>query len=516
MASDNTNRIAKNTAYLYIRQGIGLIISFLTVGVTLDVLGETDYGINSLVAGAVSMFTFLTGAMAIGNERFYAFYLGKGDFVKLRRIFQGTLTLYIIISIVLFILGETFGLWLLNNKLVIPPERHYAANVLFQLGLINLCISLMLPPFTALITAHEDMKFFAKMSLWDAIARLGTIALLYFAPFDKLIAVGAIGLVISLIGQSIYYSYCYKHYPECHAKPVYEKPILRELVGFNFWNLCGNFAWMIKNQGTAFLLNMFFGPIVNAAQSIATGVRGMSSMFAGSFMAAMVPQITKNYANNNYDHMFKLAFSGAKIVFMLMAIIVIPAIFNIEFALNLWLPSIPKYAVPFCQIILIEVLFEQTSGFLATINQATGKIKKYQLLIGFYGCLNLPIAYIALRLGATAEYVFVISLILQLFVIGVRVVFLKRIDPSSQNRCLKNLILPCLASGMVSTLLCYFIPSSDNFIIQVILILLEVIIVACTIFIVALNQEEKKLSLNYISKFFSKITKRTTQTQISL
>ncbi len=516
MASENTNRIAKNTAYLYIRQGIGIIISFLTVGVTLDVLGETDYGINSLVAGAVSMFTFLTGAMAIGNERFYAFYLGKGDFTKLRRIFQGTLMLYIILAGILFILGETFGLWFLNNKLVIPPNRLHAANVLFQLGLINMCISLILPPFTALITAHEDMKFFAKMSLWDAVARLGTIALLYFAPFDKLIAVGVIGLVISIIGQLIYYSFCFRHYPECHTKPVYEKPILKELVGFNFWNLCGNFAWMIKNQGTAFLLNIFFGPIVNAAQSIATGVRGMSSMFAGSFMSAIVPQITKNYAINNYDHMFKLAFSGAKIVFMLMAIIVIPAIFNIEFALNIWLPTIPKYAIPFCQIILIEVLFEQTSGFLSTINQATGKIKKYQLLIGFYGCLNLPIAYIALRLGSTAEFVFVISLILQLFVIGVRVVFLKRIDPSSQMKCIKSLIIPCLMSGLVAAFLCFLIPSSENFIIQVLLIMLEVIIVAITIFVVAFNQEEKKLCLSYISKFFAKITKKTTETQISL
>lgn len=516
MASESTNKIAKNTVYLYIRQGIGIIISFLTVGVTLDVLGETDYGINSLVAGAVSMFTFLTGAMAIGNERFYAYYLGKGDFTKLRRIFQGTLTLYIIISIILFILGETFGLWLLNNQLVIPPNRIHAANILFQLGLINLCLSLMMPPFTALITAHEDMKFFAKMSLWDATARLGTIALLYFAPIDKLIATGIIGLGISLIGQFINFSFCYKNYPECHAKPMYEKSILKELVGFNFWNLCGNFAWMIKNQGTAFLLNMFFGPIVNAAQSISMGVRGMSSMFAGSFMAAMVPQITKNYANNNYDHMFKLAFSGAKIVFMLMAIIVIPAIFNIEFALNLWLPSIPKYAIPFCQIILIEVLFEQTSGFLATINQATGKIKKYQLLIGFYGCLNLPVAYIALKLGSSAEYVFVISLILQLFVIGVRVVFLKRIDPSSQMRCLKKLIFPCLISGLIAALLCYFIPSNDKFIIQLLMIFLEVIIVAVTIFIVAFNQEEKKLCFNYILKFLSKLTKRSTETQISL
>lgn len=516
MASESTNRIAKNTIYLYVRQGISIIISFLTVGVTLDVLGETDYGINSLVAGAVSMFTFLTGAMAIGNERFYAFYLGKGDFPKLRKIFQGTLMLYIALAILLFILGETIGLWFLNNKLVIPEERLYAANVLYQLGLVNMCISLMLPPFTALITAHEDMVFFAKMSLWDATARLGTIALLYLAPFDKLIAVGIIGLTISFIGQIIYFRFCYRHYPECHAKPIYEKPILKELVGFNFWNLCGNFAWMIKNQGTAFLLNIFFGPIINAAQSIATGVRGMSSMFAGSFMSAMVPQITKNYANSNYDHMFKLAFSGAKIIFLLMAVIVIPAIFNIEFALNIWLPSIPKYAVPFCQIILIEVLFEQTSTFLATINQATGEIKKYQLLIGFYGCLNLPIAYIALKLGSSAEYVFIISLILQLFVIGVRVVFLKRIDPSAQMKCIKRLIIPCLASGSIAAFLCYIIPTSDNFILQVLLILLEVIIVALTIFVVGFNQEEKQLCISYVYKFMARINNKSKETQISL
>ena len=496
----STLRIAKNTAYLYMRQGIGIIISFLTVGVTLDVLGETDYGINSVVAGAVSMFTFLTGAMAIGNERFYAFYLGKGDFEKLKRIFKGTLALYVALSIIFFILGETVGIWFLNNKLVIPEHRLYAANWLYQLGLVNLCISMIQPPFTALITAHEDMGFFAKMSLWDATARLATIALLYFAPFDKLIAVGIIGLCISLIGQTIYYIYCFRHYPECHAKPRYEKPIMKELVGFNVWNLCGNFAWMIKNQGTAFILNIFFGPIVNAAQSIATGVRGMSATFAGGFVSAMVPQITKSYANNDHSHMFRLAFSGAKLVFLLMTIIVIPAIFNIEFALNLWLPSIPQYAIIFCQLMLVEVLLEQTSSFLATINQATGKIKAYQLWIGFYGCLNLPIAYFALRYGAGAECVFIISLLLQFCVIGVRVVFLKRIDKSACISCLKKLFIPCIIAGCVAACICFLMPKSENFALQLGLIIVQVALVAITIFYIAFDKGERLLCISYINR----------------
>lgn len=505
MASESTNRIAKNTIYLYIRQFISIVITLATVGITLDVLGEVDYGINNVVAGVVTMFTFLTGAMAIGNERFYAYYLGLGDMVKLKRIVAGTFGIYVTLSVIFFVLGETVGLWMLNYKLVIPPERMFAANWLFQLSLLILCIGMIMPPFTALIGAHEDMGFLAKMSIWDASAKLLSLFFLVMLPFDKLIALGCITLTIFLIGQFIYFFYCYKKYTVCHTWPKFEKPIIKELLGFNVWNLCGNFAWMIKNQGTAFLLNVFFGPVVNAAQGIATGLRGHSMVLAGSFQAAMTPQITKNYASGNHDHMFSLAFGGIKIEFMLMGVVVIPAFFNIELILNLWLSKVPQHTVVFCQLMLLEVLFEATSTFLATIQQATGRIKKYQLLIGLYGCLNLPISYVALKLGAVPEWVFAISLVMQFFVIGVRVGFLNRVRAGAMRECFRKVIFPCLTAFVVIFALCFMIPKVNNLVASAVFILLEIAIVVVAIYLIAFNKAERELTKNYVNVALTKI-----------
>lgn len=505
MASQSTNRIAKNTIYLYIRQFISIVISLATVGITLDVLGEVDYGINNVVAGVVTMFTFLTGAMAIGNERFYAYYLGLGDMDKLKRIFAGTFGIYVVLAVIFFLLGETVGLWMLNYKLVIPTERMFAANCLYQLTLFNLCTGMILPPFTALIGAHEDMDFIAKMSIWDSSTRLISLFLLVILPFDKLITLGCVSLSISLIGQFIYFFFCYKKYTVSHTKPKFEKPIIKELLGFNVWNLSGNFAWMIKNQGTTFLLNMFFGPVVNAAQGIASGMRGQSQILAGSFQAAMTPQITKNYASGNHDHMFNLAFGGMKIVFMLMGMVVIPAFFNIELILNLWLPEVPGHTVVFCQLMLLEVLFEATSTFLATIQQATGRIKKYQLLIGLYGCLNLPISYIALKLDAEPEWVFAISLVMQFFVISVRVGFLNRVRAGAMRECFKRVIFPCLVSFVVIFAVCFMIPKVNNLVASAVFILLEIAIVVVAIYLIAFNKAERDLTRNYVNVALTKM-----------
>lgn len=506
MASESSNRVAKNTLYLYLRQAISLVITFATVGITLDILGETDYGINNIVAGAVSMFTFLIGAMAVGNQRFYSFYIGKKDFKRLKEIVGGILGIYILLSLILFILGETIGLWFLNNKLVIPPERMSAANWLYQFGLISLCLGMLSPPYIALITAHENMGFYAKISIWDAIARLITLFLLVVLPFDKLIALGCVNLSIGIITQSIYFIYVYRHYPESHTVPNYSKNVIKELLGFNVWNLCGNFAWMIKNQGTGFILNMFFGPVVNAAQGIATGVRGMSSIFTSSFQSAMVPQVTKSYASNEKEHMFKIAFSGSKMVFLLMAVVVIPALFNIELVLNLWLPKVPDHTVVFCQIMLIEVLLEQTSSLLATIQQATGKIRSYQLLIGFYGCLNLPAAYVALKCGCSPEWVFVISLFLQLFVIGVRIGYLKRVDTSAKKIYLKKVAIPCIISGLFAASICFIVPQPGNIFLRGLIILFQIIVTVGCVITIAFNREERNLCINYLGSFAKKIT----------
>ena len=504
MASAETNRIAKNTVYLYIRQGVSMLISFFTVSVTLKVLGVTDYGINSVVAGAVTMFNFLTGAMGVGNQRFFSFYLGNGDYAKLKRIFGGTLTIYLILIVVFLILGESIGLWFVKEKLVIPSHRLDAAIWLYQLGLAGLCVNLLLPPYLGLITAHEDMGIYAKMTIWESIARLVTLYLLVILPFDKLIVYGSIGFCITIITETIYIIYCRRKYPECHTTPIWDKAILKELVGFNFWNLFGNFGWMIKNQGTAFVLNLFLGPAVNAAHQIASSVRTYSGIFSNGFTTALNPQITKSYASGNYEHMFKISFSGAKLTYMLLGMVIIPAIFNIGLVLDLWLPEVPEYAVVFCQILLVETLIDQVGYLFNTITQATGKVKTFQLLIGMFGFLNLPVSFIALKLGASPEWVFIISVFFQICVNAVRIGFIRKVDKNAIKRCFTQCLLPCFYAAAAAFAFCWILPQSGKITIAVPIILLEILAVLFFGYFIALNSEEKAMAMEYISKFKNK------------
>lgn len=505
MITQSNTRLIKNTLYLYIRQAISMLISFFTVGVTLDILGIEDYGINSVVSGAVSMFSFLTGAMAIGNQRFYSFYLGTGEYTKLRQIVGCTFTVYIGLIIVLLILCESIGLWMLNNYLVIPPHRLHAANIIFQIGLISMAFGLMQAPLVGLITAHEDMSVYAKMTIVDSILRLAYLYLLVKIPYDKLIVYSTLALGVSVLVTTIYLGYCLKHYKESHTWPLFNKEILKELLGFNVWNLCGNFAWMLKNQGTAFILNIFFGPTVNAAQNIATTVRGVSSTFAGGVSSAVRPQITKSYAVGNHDHMFKLTFGGAKIMYILMAIVVIPAILNIPLILDLWLPKVPDYTIIFCQLMLIEILIEQTGSLLASITQATGKIRNYQLLIGLFGALNIPFSFLALWAGCSPTWVYIISIVCQLGVNAVRVIFLSKVRKDAVKLCIKDLIIPCSLAALAGGGVCFMFPRSSQLSIAIPIIILEIGIVGFLGYFIAFNPNERAMVKQYILDFKNKI-----------
>lgn len=508
MASESVNKIVKNTLYLYLQQAISLVISFFTVGVTLEVLGVSDYGISCVVGGAVSMFSFLTGTMAVGNQRFYSFYIGTGEKEKLRKVVGSTFFVYIILMAALVILCETIGLWLLNHKLVIPPERMFAANVVFQVGVVSMGISLLQAPFLGLITAHENMSIYAKMSVWDSVSRLLYLYLLLIIPFDKLILYSVLGMCIGLIGQAFYMWYCFRKYPESHTGPVYDKLILRELLGFNVWNLCGNFAWMLKNQGTGMLLNVFFGPAINAAQSIAGQVRGFSSIFANGLTTSVKPQITKNYASGEHDRMFRLTYSGGKITYVLMAVVVIPAIFNIGIVLDLWLPVVPEYAVVFCQLMLIEVLIEEVGRILSTITQATGKIRNYQLIIGFLGALNIPVSFVFLKLGFNPAWVFAISIVCQLGVNAVRVIYLRKVKTGAVKECLRELIIPCGLAALASGMVCFMFPSSSYLPIAVPVIILEIGVVLVFGYFIAFGPLERMMVKDYMGKI-ARYIKRT-------
>lgn len=500
ISADN-KRIAKNTLLLYFRQILVMLVGLFTVRIVLKTLGAEDYGINSVVAGAVTMFGFLTGAMATASQRFFSYNIGLNNEEKLKKIFSVTLTIYGLIALSIVILAETIGLWFVNTKLNIPIGRISAARWIYQFSILSFVISIMSAPYMAAIIAHENMSIYAKVSILEAVLKLLIVYVLTLLPCDKLILYGLLLLTVAFINTSVYTFFCTRNYKECHFQFCWDTLMLKEIAGFSFWNLFGNIAWIIKNQGIAFLLNIFFGPILNAAQNIASQVRSITSTFSSNFTTAVRPQIIKQYAVQEYDKMFKLTFQSCKFSFYLMLILVLPLLFNLDFLLNIWLSEVPLHAAMFSKLLLIETLFDTMSTPMAAVNQATGRIRLYQFLIGVIGIINLPLAYLALKLGVVPDVVFVVGIFLQCFIILIRILFLGRIEKGIIKKCFISVVAPCVVVFMISMVVCWslYIPSS-SFLFICGEMILEVCVAFLVIILLGLTSSERIFVWNILKQ----------------
>ena len=314
----NSKRIAKNTLMLYFRQILIMLVSLYTVRVVLNVLGAEDYGIYNVVAGVVTMFSFLSGAMATASQRYFSFDLGKNDTEHLKTTFSVTFQIYLLLAFAIIVLAETVGLWFVNNKLVIPAERMNAANWIFQAAIVSFLLTLITTPYMACIIAHENMNVYAYVSIVEAGLKLAIVFLLKVLPYDKLIVYGLLLASVALINTSIYRLYCHKHYSECKFRFVKDRLLFKEIISYSGWNLFGTVANVAKNQIINILLNIHFGAIVNAARGIASQVNVAVSSFGQNFTTALRPPIIKSYASNEKESAFSLVFRGRKFTFFLM------------------------------------------------------------------------------------------------------------------------------------------------------------------------------------------------------
>lgn len=410
--NSGTKRIAKNTLVLYVRMVFALGLSLYTSRVLLDVLGVEDYGLYNVVGGVVVMLGFFNGAMVSSTQRFFSFAIGQNDTDQLRRNYSTILVIQLGLALLVLLLAETLGLWFVRNYLVIPTDRLTAALWVYHLAILSFIISIFQVPFTALIITHEDMSAYAYISIGDLLLKFGVVLALPFVPADKLISYAILLLAVALVTLAVYVGFCRFKYQYVKFSRTRDRSLFRVLVSYMGWNLWGNSATVIMNQGVNVLLNLFFGPTVNAARAIAYQVRGGVAQLSANFQMAMNPQIVKTYAAGQIDQMHRLVLRGAKLSFFLVSILALPVIFNAEIVLDLWLKDTPQYAVLFTQLVLIDIMIESISGTMMTAIQATGKIALYQSVVGGLLILNLPLSYIALKIGYPPEVVFFISIII--------------------------------------------------------------------------------------------------------
>lgn len=510
MANSDNKRIAKNTMLLYVRMIVMMVISFFTARVTLNALGVTDYGVNNVVGGLVSMFSLLSGSLSSSTSRFLTFGLGEGNMDKLKRIFSTSVNIHVVLAIVVVLAVETLGVWFLNHRMTIPLERMEAANWVLQCSVVVFAIGLFSVPYNSAIIAHEKMSAFAYMTIFDAASRLAIIGGIYFYKGDKLILFALMTMTQSFLRQSIYWIYCKRKFRECEYHFGYDKALTRNMFSFAGWNFIGSTAGLMKDQGVNIAINLFTNPAVNAARGIAMQVDSIIGQFTRGFMTSLNPQITKTYASGDLYRMHKLIYQGTRMSYYLFMFFAVPVFFEIESVLHIWLGQVPEHTILFTRLALVMTLLEILSNMLITAQAATGNIRNYQIVTGGVLLMNFPVSYMLLKFGIFPEATLIVAIVISQICLVVRLYFLRTMVKLSVRTFLErvyfSVIFVTLLTSVPPALCCFLM--NPGWIRLIILCMVSVISSLVIILFIGCSHDErviiKQVAVKYTTKLFHK------------
>lgn len=507
MGQIKENNITKNTAILYIRMFISMFISFYTSRVILEVLGINDFGIYNVVGGTASMVTFFTGSLTNISQRYFNIGLGHNNLKETNQYLNQFLIIYSVITILVIIIGEILAEWIIFDFLSIPEKRISAALLVYHYSLFTLAINIIQIPFISLVIAHEKIHIFAWISLGEVISKLIILFIIEQMIFDKLSSYAFCLFLISLIIFTSYILYCHNHFIECKIKYYFNKDLAKEMFRFIGCNIYGCFAFSMATQGTNILLNIFFGPTINAARAIAMQIYGGVYRFSENIMTAIRPPIVKLYAQGENEKMLRLVYLSSRYCMFINVLITIPIIFNINLILKIWLNVIPDYTNIFIIIVLIESFFNILNQPLTILVNATGNLKRNQVYGRTFTLLTLPVSYIILLYLKNPIIPAIINTIFTILY-----VFNNLLDDKKQLNLnlriyLKQVILPTLYTAFIIfsiyKIMTFILTNND--IISLFINTFSTICIGCIIvFYTILYETEKKYIVNIFTKLIRK------------
>lgn len=409
--SENNKRIAKNTIMLYIRMIVVMAVSLYTSRVVLDVLGEVDFGLNNVVGGVVAMLSFLGSTMTHASQRFFSIELGVENYERLKRVFKVNFTIYCIIALVVIVLGETLGLWFIHSYMTVPADRVNAVEWVLHYAVLSFSCTMLVTPFRAALMARENMAIVAWLSILEVIGKLAVAYLIVVMVMDKLIAFSFLNFVILILVNGAYIVYARVKYVECRMGLCFDNKLMKNVLSFTGWSIFGHSAMVVRSQGINILLNIYCGPVVNAARAIAFQVNTAISNFYTNFFMAVKPQIIKYFSIDDRKEMFQLVGRSSKFCFFLVLFFSLPILFETDFILNLWLKEVPEYSSLFVKLVLINTLIESILPGLTTSIDANGKIRNYQLIVSFFIFLVIPFSWIFLKKGFDPSFPMILVII---------------------------------------------------------------------------------------------------------
>jgi len=455
------------------------------------------------------MFSLISSSLTASTSRFLTFELGRGDEDSLRRVFSTSLSIHLSLSIISFVLLESVGVWFLNAHLTIPGDRLSAANWVFHASVVAFVIGLFSVPYNSSITSHEHMTTFAYVGILDVCLRLAIVLFIAHCPwnFDRLIVYSLLLIAVAISLQVFYLYYCRKHFPECRLRFTFDRLCWKEMSSFAGWNFIGSIAGLVKDQGVNILLNLFIGPVLNAARGIAGSASSTMCVFANNFMTALTPQITKSYAAGDREYMMMLVERGSRFSFYIMALFALPILLETDFALSLWLGKYPDHSVCFLRLLLILALIDVLSRTLITLQNATGRIRNYQIAVGGVLILNFPLSYACLNMGLPPESTIIVAIVVAIFCLLLRLWFLRRMIGLSAKRYIKNVCF----NVFVVLILSLFIPLLLHLNLQngwsrfILVSLISVTSTAVAAYFVGCNQSERKFICQCVSSLKRKL-----------
>lgn len=499
----NNKRIAKNTAFLYVRMILVLFVSIYTTRVVLNALGVVDYGINNVVAGFVSMFAFLNTSMANGIQRFYNFTLGKKDEYGIKNVYNTAFQIQAVLALCILLLLETIGLWYMYNEMQIPAERFQTALWVFQFAVASTVLLILQAPYASAIMAYEKMNYYAYVGTIEVIIKLLIAYSLTKSDSDRLFLYGFLHFITSLILFLMYYIYAKTKFRDLKFEFAIHKELFKPMLSFSGWNIFGSFAYMLKGQGLNLLLNSFFGVVVNSARGVSNMIMSALQGFQSNVVIAFRPQIVKSYAAGNYQHVKKLFYSLSKISFLMLTILSAPVILELDYILKIWLgEAIPEYTKSFTLLILLNMIISSLNTPLSQVVHATGKMKTYQLCTSIIVCSIVPVSWVFLKFGCAPNSVYFTSLGITAVNQIVCNIIVKKIFPYSLREYIKNVIIPCVIFIFTTLAIPYLVIKQfdESFIRLVITLIITVFTAILSAYFVVLNKNERNIILNFIKK----------------
>lgn len=503
--SINNKRIAKNTIFLYGRLILTMLISLYTTRVVLNILGVEDFGIYNVVCGFVALFSFLNTTMSNGIQRFYNYEAGKNGIDAAARVFQTAIIIQAILVLIILFIIEPLGVWYINHKLVIPTERLYAANWVFQFSLFSLAFLVMQVPFSAAVMAHEKMDYYASVGILDAVLKLGIVLILPYLKGDSLIIYGLLIFLVSVINLLLYSIYATHYFKELKLSRGFHKDLFKSIFKFTGWNLVEMFAWTSQGQGVNMVMNLFCGPVANAAQGVASQISSALNSFCSNLSLAFRPQLVHSYAEGNYSRTTSMMFTMSKAMFLLMSLMVIPLSLEMEFVLNIWLGNtIPEYTLEFSTLIIISMLPRNMTMALSQVVHASGKLKNYQIGSAAIIILSLPVSYFLLKSGLSPVYIYLCNIVIFTLLWFVDILLLYQIYKYPLKRYFLSVALPCMLTITLSYIVPYIIHTimNEGTLRFVVIFFTSIICVTINAYLVLLSKGERKVTLQYIRNKF--------------